>query len=119
MGQEPERLEHPRQIVGERRRRHDALARRRMVEGDRARVERESMEAVARAVVPVDRTRAVVHVADDRVADVMEVASDLVEPPRLGLRERAGERRSTGDRARRRKRVTAATRSPSRFGGSA
>ena len=45
------------------------------------------MQAVARAVVPVGRTRAVIHVADDRMADVMEVAADLVQPPGLGLRE--------------------------------
>ena len=48
------------------------------------------MQAVARAVVPVDRARAVVDVADDRMADVMKVAPDLVEPPGLGLRENEG-----------------------------
>ena len=41
-----------------------------MLERETARVQREPMEVVGRAVVPVDDARAVRHVADERVAQV-------------------------------------------------
>ena len=87
---ELQRFERAREISGTGAERDDPLARGRVFERDRARVEREAIKAVARAVVPVDRARAVVHVADDRMADVMEVTPDLVQPPGLGLREHEG-----------------------------
>lgn len=53
-------------------------------------MEREPMETILRAVAPIDSARAVTHVADERVMDVLQVTTHLVEPPCLRPRLHEG-----------------------------
>ena len=62
-----------------------------MREGDRGRVKRKAMQRVRRAVMTIDRAGAVLHVTDERMIDVTQMAANLMKPTRLrtSLDERA------------------------------
>lgn len=72
--------------------------------GQRVRVQGEAREPVLRAIVAVDPTVSVAHVANDRVGKVFEMASELVQTPgvRMGFDQATAvdARRGDGAKAR-------------------